>query len=158
MTDSSVVYAKLPKANWCQVACNFQGMNWAPRMSSEARGVNAMVRDQLTVSRGGDPVQQHSRSRPPGPLGAAHAQRCSAPARLRNRFSRWLGPVNWCCVCPCRKPSGPQALQSCSHARHALSGKVCIATFGGFLTFAQTRNIEPSGRWNWPMARADVEH
>lgn len=53
---------------------------------------------------------------------------------------------------------GLRPLQPCSQIRPGLSGKVCIATFGCCLTFAQTRNIEPSGRGNWPMARADVEH
>lgn len=36
--NTSVVYARLPKANWCQVACNFQGMNDFSRMSSGRRG------------------------------------------------------------------------------------------------------------------------
>lgn len=96
----------------------------------------------------------------PGPRGPAHPQWCSAaPGRLRNRFSQWLGPVGWFAVSVCAvsvsralrpsKLAAMQPMQPClGQACQVCPAKVCIATFGGFLTFAQPRNIEPSGWGN----------
>lgn len=121
--------------------------------------VNAMMRDQLSVSRGGDSVQQHRRSRPPGSQGASPRSVVQCPWQASKQVLPMAGARELvCCVCVVSvsralRPSKLAAMACCHAAMQPCLGqacqvcpaKVCIATFGGFLTFAQPRNIEPSG-------------
>lgn len=117
-----------------------------------------MVRDQLSVSRGGDRCNNSTgRSRPPGPCGKPTLSGAVAPGRLRNRCVQWLRTVSLVVLVCVRvaKPTGPSTMQPCvpcvpcssqlCQICPGLPRKVCIATIGVPLDFRTTKKYGAVG-------------